>query len=258
MKWLIGFGLLSLWTLIVVGTSFYDLKAGDLLPSAQAAEERLTVYYEGLGSSLALRAGSGEIKDYLFDQEFEVFRGNYVVMDTCSLRAKDGKASIGGNDYGSVNNDASLSFLLPNGVDGQGSVTMQKGRSRAQFKFDVLSARKEGGSLAFGIKGRYKEGLLFWHSVSGTAFLDLSTKKVSFYAGDLVVEDMAAWFLSGCAPAPKPVFLMKQVGELDSQRPIGEVRDLLDENPEFVRNYNGLRKLYTPTWWMVLPPTTVS
>lgn len=216
-----------------------------------SATKKLPVYYKDKYSSLIKKADSSKTLDYLFHNEFDIARVNIEVFDSCSIRARGGNIIIKGVDYGS-NNDANFYCPLPNANNGNGYISAQNGRDRAQMTFDVVSVELEDDKLVFQISGKLKIKQTKPEDFSGILYFDMDDMEISLVSDAVSMNDMSITFIKGCIPKKKDAFLMLQTGKLTETRTIEEVRGILNENPEFVSNFQNLRRLFMIYWWWML------
>ena len=72
---------------------------------------------------------------------------------------------------------------------------------------------------------------------------------------DFEASNMEVSRLKGCLTEERKFLLITYNGELAERRSIEEVRQILTDNPEFIDEYENLRRLFRDYWWLVLPGT---
>ena len=275
-KWFFAFLVLSVWSFFVLRGVFglenygedsqiYIIKSADEInPITNFALEEnsnlpLYVQMQEDSKEVIQKATFDQLLDILFKHEFSIQHLiEEIPADSCSIRAKDGKAMILGDNLGS-NNKLSFNLNLPNAVDGNGKLTSQKSRDRFSFSFKIERIIQNGDDLIelkITGKGNYKGQVI--EEDNGVLTFDKKINKTSILGQNFSFEEMEATFIKGCFDVEKQFLLINDLGELEEQRSIDEVRALLEENPEFINNYESLRRLFSEFWWLILPPGIVS
>ncbi|MFA5019683.1 MAG: hypothetical protein WC533_01145 [Candidatus Pacearchaeota archaeon] len=254
LKWGVVFFILCIWTVLVVqGINF---KASNGLGFVSASELsgsfNLPIYIQT--DAGIEKMSSPEIINILFKHNFSSEKRNQEIpMKSCSLRASDGNVILIGNNF---NNKNKLNFNLNEYGNGDGSLTAQDNKERISMSFKpVKIIRITSDSLVFSAKGRMHTDndnidldMIFKLNKTSNSISISESNNFSFSA-----ENMKITFADGCSNKIEDFILINDNGELEEERSIEEVRQLLNENPELIDAYEGLRRLFSDYWWMILP-----
>ena len=241
-KWVFVFSVLIIWTIVVV--------YGVGMVSADMFNEPINIpIYKETSAGLE-KMGSQEIIEYLFKMEFEIEkRTESAPQGSCSIRAK-GEVSANQESLGEGRLNFNVNYL----VNGKGSLTAQKDRKRlvADFKpIEVLKSDDKDLNLKLSGKGRVGSNLIDMNN--SVLYLDKENSKVTVVSNSVSAIDMDVTLMDGCLNSERTMFIVKDLGELDEERSISEVRELLKDNPELIEAYSVLKRLFTDYWWLVVP-----
>jgi len=222
-KWFFVFIVLGLWSFFVIASSITGSFAKDF---------NVPVYIQTEAGTE--KASYSELVNTLFYRDFDVEPKTETVVDEkCSVRAEgsDGKLSF--------------STYLKNSKGGKGNFVGTDGENRlsVDFKVNDISEINENKLVLEGVDG----------SDTITVTYDKSANKASISSDTVNVNNMVVSFVDGCGVKEEEIYLISDKGELGERRSIEEVRDLLNENPEFVDMYENFKDLYNDYWWISLP-----
>jgi hypothetical protein len=192
------------------------------------------------------RANSGVIEDILLNYNFEtqIMQG-YVPDERCSIRAGVGSLEIDGVIFS--RNDLNFHIPLKNDGPGNGYLTGQKDDRRFSLDFEVLEILETNSKkLVFLASG---EGLLDRKEINFnniTVTFDKVNNKVGIVgSGDksFNAKDMDVSFREWCGGEIIDYYLIVMKDKLRHHRTEEEVDEELEEHPELVDMYEGLRSL---------------
>jgi len=205
------------------------------------------------------KASSKMIRDALINYNFEVQeKFEYVADDKCSVRAEQGSLNIGEMILGNID----LSFYIPsaNGGLGEGSLTAQKGRANFfNLGFEVTEILETNSEIlkfrAIGEGALNRNELSFDYII--VTFDKISNKVDIIGKGDVDFEakDIEASKITWCGGEETNFYLIILKNNLGQQRSAEEIRSILDEHPELIDAYEGLREFYKPEYYtsVVIP-----
>jgi hypothetical protein len=247
-KWTFVFTVLGAWTFFVI----QSLALGSA-NSLFEEEFNVPIYVET--NAGIERASSALIIDFLFNYDFDVEdRVEVIPMDYCSMRARGGELIIGGD---SKTENSDLSFNINHLSRGSGELTAQDGKERFSLKFtpeDITETNIDILEFFGSGSGLLNRQPVVFENVE--VLFDKETSKVSvFGSGDFEFElnDAEATFIEGCFAKLDGFYLLVDQGKLGNRRSIEEVRMLLNEHPELMDAYEGLRRLFREYWWLAIP-----
>ncbi|MDP3026957.1 MAG: hypothetical protein Q8N63_04565 [Nanoarchaeota archaeon] len=192
------------------------------------------------------RADSKTIENILFNYEFEIKKmQEYVSDESCSLRAEGGSLSIDEIDIPGI--DLSFNIPLKNDGPGQGSLTAQKDRDRFSLDFEVTEILETNSEvLKFRASGEGKLNREKFNLDNVIITFDKINDKVEISSPDYAgfeIKDMQVSFTKGCFGEETNFYLIIIDEELKEPRTTEEIEALLEEHPEFIDAYEGLRNL---------------
>lgn len=244
LKWVFVFSILSIWTIGVV----YSL--GTVSGEIFRDPVNIPIYKET--SSGIEKMSSQEIMNFLFKRNFEIEKKfESVPQSYCSIRAI-GEVSSNQESFGNGELNFNVNYL----INGQGSLTAQKNRKRLVTNFEpmeVLKSDNEDLNLKLSGNGRINFDIIDMNN--SALYLDKENLKVTLISNSISATDMDVTFIEGCLNFGQTIFIVKDLGELPKDRSISEVRDLLNNHPEFADAYSVLKRLFTDYWWLIVPST---
>lgn len=245
-KWTFVFGVLLCWTFLVVQSVAFGSAQSDFFDRSF----NNPIYFQNLDKTE--RASSREIIDFLFHHEFDVETKMEVIpMDKCSLRTRGGTFSAEGFD----STQSEVSFNLNYLGEGKGKVIAKDGRKRASVNFEsekIVGTDVDG--LAFEASGKARINRNEFDVDEMMIEFDKTTNTVDITSDSFSVENSPVTKMKGCLTSEQQFYLIVDEGELEERRTIEEVRDLLDEHPEFLDSYENLDNLFSDYWFLSLPP----
>lgn len=198
------------------------------------------------GSSVYIQTSSGlrkasakNIVDYLFHYNFTLeLKNEMAPEDSCSVRARNGNSTLNGNGFG---NNNKLNFYSIQSIEqGQIELSMQNKRKTVSYKFKVASTLENSDSLL-------KMSLIDRKNNEAILEFDKLGKKASIYGNNFSVQDMEAYFVSGCSASKESFWLLKKEnGRIN--RNIEDVRQILTDNPILISRFESLKFLFTSNW----------
>ena len=190
------------------------------------------------------KADSKTIENILFNYEFEIKKmQEYVPDESCSLRAEGGSLSIDEMDIARI--DLSFSIPLKNDGPGHGSLTAQKDRDRFSLSFEVteiLETNSEVLKFRASSKGRLNREEFNLDNVIIT--FDKINNKVEISSPDYAgfeIKDMQVTFTERCFGQETNFYLIIINEELKEPRTTEKIEALLEQHPELIDAYEGLR-----------------
>ncbi len=185
------------------------------------------------------KATSKEILDYLFNFEFNITRKTDFILDnSCSIRARGGSAVINNKDFGSNNK---LNFYVVSSIkQGQVELTAQKGRDFVSYKFKLLKIIESTKDL---LKIEIQET-----KTGNIAILELDkiNNKTSIKNSNIAFESMNVYFIDGCNMQKRNYYMLDKGSKIT--RSIEAIRKILNDNPIFIKKYGNLRNLFSDYW----------
>ena len=247
--------------LVSTGFSFSE-KEYNLYVSESSTQHLEGVLSEGRDFNIPLQkhtdagieeASSADIIDFLFNRAFTVERTVEIIPPSdCSIRADRGSVRFADMQYGA----GKLSFNLKSSTIGAGSVIAQVGKERVSASFKPMKVTKTNanelivqGDITIR-RGRVQD------MKKGVVSFSKSNSLVSMRSADGVfsADGLATTIVRGCLAETRDFYLIHSEGTLAEKRSITEVRQLLNEHPEFRDQYEGLDSLFNDFWWLALPP----
>jgi len=247
-KWTFVFGVLSIWSVFVI----VGAVGGNFI-----GEFNIPIYKQT--SAGIERMSSDEIIEFLFKHDFDIEeRNEFIPLESCSLRAEGGMIEINQNNL--TKNKISFFIPLANDGLGEGSIISSGGENRLSLDFKVTEIlNTDNESLVFDAVG---EGRLNRENVDFDN-IHVEYNRANNYVLITGMGDenffssipLEVYFKEGCSLNQESFYLFIDNGELDEKRSIDEVRETLDEHPELIDSFEGLRSLYNDYWWITLPPS---
>lgn len=134
--------------------------------------------------------------------EFQTSESSFAISDEkplydCSVRGKGGEISLNEKSLG---NNSRINFYVPlkSAREGEGEFTVQEGRKRVSYKFDVKKAVRRDSLIVFKVQGEVREDLNPFKAESAVITLDKNTKKINLDSSSLVIRNMPATLMIGC------------------------------------------------------------
>ena len=248
-KWTFVFSILIVWTFFVVTsvfaeTNFLNSPPGDPIFLGIINGDEIVTQ----------KSNFNDLIDFLFNHDFEFeYHETGLVDDKCSVRAEKGTINYE-DDLFDEKNALSFYVSLPSANKGDGSLVVQEGKRRVNFRFTSEKIlRNDADFLELEIKGRNGIGNII--PLSGELIFDKQNNIVTITnsEGEFLASDMEVYFSKGCEIKDESFWLLRDNGELEERRSIEEVRQLLDDNPQFAANYKRLNQLYRSSWIAVIP-----
>jgi len=222
-KWFFVFIVLSVWSFFVIASSITGSFAKDF---------NVPVYIQTDAGTE--KASYSELVNTLFYRDFDVESKTEMVVDEkCSVRAEGSDSKL------------SFSTYLKNSKGGKGNFVGTDGQNRLSADFEVKDI------LEINENKLVLEGVDSSDTITVT--YDKSANKASILSDTINVNDMAVSSVNGCGAKEEEIYLITDKGKLSERRSIEDVRNLLDENPEFVDMYENFKGLYNDYWWIALP-----
>jgi hypothetical protein len=81
---------------------------------------------------------------------------------------------------------------------------------------------------------------------NATLEFDKINKKVSISGDSFSVENMNAYFVSGCSATKQNFYLLEKGNRIT--RSIEQMRQILTDNPIFIKRFENLRFLFLSSW----------
>ena len=227
-----------------------------IVPNISAAENsekdfNIPIYIQT--SAGIEKADSKIIKDALINYNFDIQeKFGYAPDDKCSVRADGGSLNI---DEMSLEN-IDLSFYIPsaNGGLGEGSLTAQEGRNNYfSLGFEVTEILEiNAQTLKFEAigDGALNQNPLGFDDIVVT--FDKTNKKVEIEASgdmDFEAKDIEVSKMTWCGGEETNFYLIILKNSLGQQRSVEEIRSILEEHPELIDAYEGLREFYKPQFY---------
>src|SRR3990167_567154 len=215
-KWTFVFGVLSIWSIFVI----VGAVGGNFI-----GEFNIPIYKQT--SAGIERMSSDEIIEFLFKHDFDIEERNEFIP-------------------------------LANDGLGEGSIISSGGENRLSLDFKVTEIlNTDNESLVFDAVG---EGRLNRENVDFDN-IHVEYNRANNYVLITGMGDenffssipLEVYFKEGCSLNQESFYLFIDNGELDEKRSIDEVRETLDEHPELIDSFEGLRSLYNDYWWVTLP-----
>ena len=182
---------------------------------------------------------SNEMYDYLFNFDFNItYKTDYVLDDSCSIRAKGGQAIINKKDFGSNNK---LNFYVVSRIEqGQIELTAQKDRSFVSYKFKLNKIIESTKDL---LKIEIQET-----KTKEIAILELDKvkNKTRILSNNISLNAMDVYFMNGCHLGKRTYYLLEKGSRIT--RSIETIRNILIQNPIFLKKYDNLKILFSPYW----------
>ncbi|MFA5173576.1 MAG: hypothetical protein WC438_00155 [Candidatus Pacearchaeota archaeon] len=119
-------------------------------------------------------------------------------INGCSIRAKNGEVYIQG-DYLGDNSKISFNFNLKNAVNGKGTLTAQKGKTRISYKFNVVEILDSNDSIiTIKVKGDYKVNRSKKIQEEAVIYIDKEINTINLVGEDIEINDMFVTFNTKC------------------------------------------------------------
>ena len=266
LKWVFVFTVLSLWTFVVVKglilstTISSQVVAPESVTGIVMPSKGFNVPFYIIRDEGKVKARSSDLFDILFNRDFEAEKVVEVIpMDKCSMRASGGNAEVDGNDFGDNNK---LNFNVNYLTNGKGSLVMKDGSDRLSLSFEpkkIIETNTE--RLVFESSGTGKLNRESFSESSIIIEFDKNLSLLNIRGGlgrNFTIINMEADVLKGCLSEETTFFLIIDNGELDESRSINEVRQILNDNPEYTDAYQNLERLFKDKWWLIVPSGIVS
>lgn len=237
MKWSVTFVILTLWTTMVVSGAF---------TSAQGVTE---LYVQNEAS--IEKATSAQVEDILFTKAFSIEDVTQKIPSpTCNARSTGGEITYEGQVL-QGKSDVHFHLELPNANLGSGEGSFQTADKRAYFTYNIVSLKKNTETLEIEIAGDlFDSGVK--KPLMGTITLDKETQLITVSTPVLTIQDASGDIISGCLDEEKQVTTFIVGDDLETPRSIDEVREVLNNNPELINQFEGLKHLFTRYWWLGL------
>ena len=192
-----------------------------------------------LSSGGLKKASSKDITNYLFNYDFSViYKNEPAPEDSCSIRAKGGNATINEEEFGTNNK---LNFYSVSSIEqGQGELYAQKNRKVFSLKFKVdkiIENSEEFLIIEISGKNNQKAVLEF----------DRVSKKININGEDFSFADLNVNFIEGCTMKKSHFYFLEK--EAKVQKNIDDIRNILTQNPIFIKKYENLKFLFSKYWW---------
>lgn len=224
-----------------------------IVSAAETSEKNFNLPIYIQTSAGTEKASSKMIKDVLINYNFEVQKKfEYVTDDKCSIRADGGSLNIGEMSLSNVD----LSFYIPskNGGLGEGSLTAQKDRDNFfNLGFEVTEILETNSqTLKFRAIG---DGALNQEELSFDDIIvtfDKTSNKVDITRKgdmDFDAKNIQVSKVTWCGGEETNFYLITTKDKLNEQRSVEEIRSILDEHPELIDAYEGLREFYKPQYY---------
>lgn len=244
LKWTFAFSVLAMWTFLVV----QSIAFGSAIDGDFSKDFNVPIYSD-FGSGVE-KMSSSQIIDYLFNHDFSLEKRKEIIpMKDCSIRASGGMLEFEEREF----SNSKLSFNVNHLARGEGSLTSQDGRERLSLTF-TPNKIEQTDLNELSVKGSIKGKMNKANFEIGNVMLKLnkSTNTVSISGNGLSASNMNLDFSEGCFNEETEFIFLNDNGELEDSRDIEEVRSLLNENPELMDAYEGLGRLFTDYWWVVV------
>ena len=257
-KWTFILGILVLWTFLVLSN----------VVSGSFAEGKVNIPIYTQTIAGIEKISFVEIIDFLFNKDFLLEEHDELVpFNRCSVRADDGNLSVkenspgygygygygygeDGENFFSGNNH--LGFYVNYLAKGSGSLTSQEGRDRVSLSFEILDILKtDSEDLVMSAKGKLKINRVDFDLDNITLSFNKDLKTVNIKASGekkFELNNSYITFTNGCEMEERNLFLLIDNGDLEEERSIEEVRELLGQHPEFHDAYENINKLYRNNW----------
>ncbi|MDD5192276.1 MAG: hypothetical protein PHH54_01115 [Candidatus Nanoarchaeia archaeon] len=216
-----------------------------------AADFNIPIYIQT--SAGTEKASSKIIKEVLIEYNFEVQKTyGYVTDDKCSVSAGGDNLDIDEMSLGNI--DLGFYIPLPNGGLGGGRLTAREGRYNIfNLDFEITEILETNAQTlkfkAVGDGALNQDKLSFYDII---ATFDKENNKVDIIGkGDMDFEakDIEANKVTWCGEKETDFYLITTKNRLNEQRSVEEIRGILDEHPELIDAYEGLREFYKPEYY---------
>jgi len=124
-----------------------------------------------------------------------------VPIKDCSLRAKNGAASIENVDFGSSNK---INFYVPvkSARSGEGYITGQKGRNTFNYKFDIDEVIENNNDrTVIAVSGKYRVGIGNYVDEKSVITLEKKKNMINVIGDNVNIVYMDVEFKDGCTVA---------------------------------------------------------
>lgn len=214
-------------------------KSGDII-------EKSVSFFVDSSSDIYILANAGlkkatakDVVDYLFHYNFTLIHKNEMAPDdACSVRAKNGNATMNGITFGNKN---SLNFYSKLSLEsGEGEIQAQNKGKYYGYRFKVNKVFESSNtSLKMEIFDKKSKNF-------GILEFDKSSGKARVSINNLSIEKMNAFSVKGCSERKGDFYYLEKGNRAD--RSIEEVRQLLTDNPVLISRFSNLQFLFANNW----------
>jgi len=265
-KWVVVFAVLSIWTFFVIQGLFTKVSVSYSVTTGTQATflTGLALFSQDFNAPIYIETPAGNQKAsltsiirILFERDFEIInKSEPVSITSCSVRATGGDLMLDGESFGGSNK---VSFNINYLANGKGSLTNQNGKNRVSMSFTpkkILETNEDILSFNASGKGRINRDSISLDEV--IVEFNKNDREIFISSNRFEANLVGVTFTEGCFSENKEFFLIKDNGKLASKRTISEVRDLIDNHPELTNAYEGLKRLFTDYWWLIVPGGSIS